>query len=106
MIKYSFSSNTTSFGANSRPLPALEFLEQIAERLQRVIIENNPYEKVIKQYDRPSSLIYLDPPYFNTEYFYNVNEINFRPDDHMRLRDTLSNIKGKFILSYNDDEYL
>ena len=106
MIKYSFSSKTTTFGAHNRPLPSLEFMEQVAQRLERVIIENNSFEKVIKQYDRPNSLFYLDPPYFNTEYFYNVNEINFTTDDHVRLRDILANIKGKFILSYNDDEFL
>ena len=37
---------------------------------------------------------------------YNVNETFFTADDHVRLRDILANIKGKFILSYNDDEFL
>ena len=28
--------------------------------------------------------------------------VGFNLDDHVRLRDTLKNIKGKFVLSYND----
>ena len=106
MIKYSFCANIKTFGANNHLLPTLEFMEQVAERLARVIIENKSYERVIKQYDRPSSLFYLDPPYFNTETFYNVNEALFTADDHEKLRDILASIKGKFILSYNDDEFL
>ncbi|WP_461809843.1 DNA adenine methylase, partial [Faecalimonas sp.] len=32
--------------------------------------------------------------------------INQFPDDHERLREVLSKIKGKFILSYNDCEMI
>jgi len=106
MIKYSFCSKTTTFGANARPLPSSALLKEIAKRLERVIIENNTFERVIKQYDRPNSLLYLDPPYHTTEDFYNINKTNFGHDDHVKLRDLLANIKGKFILSYNDDEFL
>jgi DNA adenine methylase len=106
MIKYSFCAKTTSFGANTRLLPSLEFMEQVAARLARVIIENKPYDMVIKQYDRPNSLFYLDPPYYETEKYYNLNETFFGTDDHVRLRDILANIKGFFILSYNDDEFV
>ena len=30
----------------------------------------------------------------------------FTEADHIRLRDTLTAIKGKFLLSYNDDEFV
>ena len=106
LIKYSFCSDVATFGANNRLLPTGELLTQVAKRLERVIIENNSYEKIIKQYDRPDSLFYCDPPYYKTEKFYNVNEIYFVQNDHEKLRNLLANIKGRFILSYNDDEYL
>ena len=32
--------------------------------------------------------------------------MQFTEADHIRLRDTLSAIKGKFLLSYNDDEFI
>lgn len=28
------------------------------------------------------------------------------PEDHVRLRDALGKIKGKFLMSYNDCEYI
>ena len=106
LIKYSFCANINTFGAKTCPLPSEKLLEQIAKRLERVIIENNSYEKIIKQYDRTNSLFYCDPPYYKRENFYNTNEIYFTQNDHEKLRDSLTNIKGYFILSYNDDEYL
>ena len=106
LIKHSFCAKTTTFGANPRLMPSLELMEKVAQRLERVIIENNSFERVIKQYDRTGSLLYLDPPYHTTEDFYNIGKTNFGADDHVKLRDMLANIKGKFILSYNDDEFL
>ncbi len=32
--------------------------------------------------------------------------MQFTEADHIRLRDTLSAIKGKFLLSYNDDKFI
>ena len=33
-------------------------------------------------------------------------DVPFGEADHIRLRDTLANIKGKFLLSYNDDDFV
>ena len=56
-------------------------------------------EQAIKVYDRPTALFYLDPPYVNTEKYY---DSPFSAQDHHRLREVLSQVKGRFILSYND----
>ncbi len=66
-------------------------------------IENLGFEKLIKIYDRPTAAFYCDPPYYGAEKYYGVP---FSDDDHQRLRDTLGNIKGKFILSYNSHDYI
>ncbi|SCJ25553.1 Site-specific DNA methylase [uncultured Ruminococcus sp.] len=58
---------------------------------------------MIKVYDRPNALFYCDPPYNTKEKIYNNP---FTQNDHERLNRSLSNIKGRFILSYNDDEYI
>ena len=72
-------------------------IEQAHRRLSKVIIENKDFEKLIRQYDRPVSFFYLDPPYYETEKYYkNVGEDGFRKEDHIRLRDTLMTIEGKF----------
>lgn len=50
---------------------------------------------------------YLDPPYHATEgYYQNIGEDGFTETDHIRLRDALMRIEGKFLLSYNDDEFI
>ena len=46
------------------------------------------------------SFFYCDPPYFATENYY--KDVGFKTKDHIRLRDTLLDIKGKFLVSYND----
>ena len=64
-----------------------------------VVIENQDFETLIRHYDRSDAFFYADPPYFSTEDMY---EVGFGWDDHVRLRETLGRIKGKFLLSYND----
>ena len=75
-------------------------LEDLHERLCGVSIECLPYAEFIKRYDRPNTLFYLDPPYFNNEDDYGKNM--FCQDDFTRLAQLLSRIKGKFIMSIND----
>ena len=63
-------------------------------------MENKDFEKLIRQYDRPVSFFYCDPPYVDTEDYY--SNITFGRGGHERLRDTLLSVQGKFLLSYND----
>lgn len=73
------------------------------ERLKYVVIEHKDFENLISVYDRPGALFYCDPPYHKTEKYYNSA---FSNEDHERLNTCLKAIKGRFILSYNDDEYI
>lgn len=102
MTKLSYGSNMRTFGGRKRNLSS-DYLEQIEKRLEKVVIENKDFADLIKVYDRPKALFYCDPPYHKTEYFYNAV---FTEADHERLKDILSGIKGRFVLSYNDDEYI
>ena len=82
-------------------------IEQAHRRLAKVVIENKDFEKLLHQYDRPVSFFYLDPPYHATEgYYQNIGEDGFTEADHIRLRDALMRIEGKFLLSYNDDAFV
>ena len=54
----------------------------------------------ISKYDRSESFFYCDPPYYNTEDYY--EDVGFTKVDHTRLANVLCSIKGKFLLSYND----
>lgn len=63
-------------------------------------VENLDFEDVIKKYDSPSTYIYLDPPYWKTENYYNNHD--FDRGDHERLANVLNSVQGKFSLSYYD----
>ncbi|MDE6424611.1 MAG: DNA adenine methylase [Ruminococcus sp.] len=101
-IKISYGSNFSTFGCNRKSLSS-DYLEEIEKRLEKVVIENKDFENLIKVYDRPKALFYCDPPYHKTESYYDAT---FTEADHKRLKAVLSDIKGCFILSYNDDEYI
>ena len=100
MIKESFGSDCKSFGIRNRDMKkAVDYLREVSGRLNRVVIENHDFEQLIKTYDRPGALFYLDPPYYEAEKYY---PDRFNPEDHERLQKCLRDLKGKFILSYND----
>jgi len=77
---------------------ATEHLDEVVTRLQDVILENQDYREVIDRYDRPDTLFYFDPPYFETTYnYYGTGEFN-----HQQLADALTEIEGFWICSYGD----
>ena len=108
LIRYSYASGLTSFGSQPHDMWSnFPLIEQAHRRLSKVVVENKDFEKLIRQYDRPISFFYADPPYFETEKYYkNVGEDGFKKEDHIRLRDTLMGIEGKFLLSYNDCSFI
>ncbi len=83
---------------NVARIPTL--LAAVAERLNRVQIEDWPYEKVLERYDRDTTLFYIDPPYVKAPWY----RFNFADQDFRVLADRLRTIKGRFLLSINDCE--
>ena len=63
-------------------------------------IENLPWRQFLARYDRPGTLFYLDPPYWGSEGDYG-KEL-FGRDEFAELAESLSALKGRFILSIND----
>jgi len=101
LVRYSYASGLDSFGSQPHSIWSdFPMIDMAARRLQKVVIENKDFEKLIRQYDRPVSFFYCDPPYFATENYY--KDVGFTTKDHIRLRDTLLGISGKFLVSYND----
>jgi DNA adenine methylase len=69
-------------------------------RLARVYIENMSYDRLIRRFDRPTTLFYLDPPYYGCEKDY--GDGIFKREDFANLAGLLKGLKGKFLLSIND----
>jgi DNA adenine methylase len=98
LTKLSFFGNMKAFGNHTKI--ASNYGNKYNERLKHTIISNKDYKEVIKKYDSPNSFFYLDPPYSMSEdyKYYDNKYININ-----ELHDLLKNIKGKFLLSYDDN---
>lgn len=87
-------------GAVSRWLGSVDGLTEITLRLQRVQIENAPALEVIRRYDTPDTVFYLDPPYVHSArgdvaaYGHEMSD-----EDHAELAQLLSSIRGRAVLS-------
>ena len=108
IIRYSYASGLTSYGSQPHDIRSdFPLIEQAHRRLKDVVVANKDFEKLIRQYDRPVSFFYCDPPYHATDgYYQNIGEDGFTEKDHIRLRDTLLSMEGRFLLSYNDDAFV
>lgn len=104
LIKTSYGADRRSYGCSRKNLiKIMDYLPSIHQRLNEVVIENKSFEAMLKTYDSAGTLFYLDPPYHGTEKYYDGG---FSVESHILLRDLLLEVKGKFILSYNDDDFI
>ena len=104
LIRYSYGSGCTSFGCQPFDVrKCFDAIWQASHRISETVIENKDFEALIRQYDRDNAFFYCDPPYYETEGHY---EVVFRKEDHMRLRDTLKACRGKWMVSYNDCDFI
>ncbi len=75
----------------------------VSQRLRRINIDCLDFRDCIKNWDTEATLFFCDPPYLGdvSPGFY-----NFAWKDHQDLADHLRNIKGRFILTYDDNPEL
>ena len=108
-LTQSFGSKGDNFAMSAKsgrkPKNIYKSYQKWSHRLKGVTIENKSFDELIKLYDKDETLFYCDPPYVATENYYKDTG-GFGLEEHEQLADTLSNIKGKFILSYNDCQYI
>lgn len=105
LVKLSYGADCQAYRCDKKNISP-DYLEKIEERLKSgsgVVIEHKDFENLIQVYDRPGALFYCDPPYHTTEKYYDAVFLN---SDHERLNACLKGMKGRFILSYNDDAYV
>lgn len=77
-------------------------ITSVRDRLVNTIIENRDVEKIISSYDRSSTFFYCDPPYYGLADYTSQGSKPFSKEDHVRLKECLAKIDGKFLLSIND----
>ena len=99
-----FQTSIRDGGHGNRLVGALKTLRQriipIHHRLRTVIIENLDWTECIDRYDRPGTVMYLDPPYPGNGANYKHNMRG--EDDHRVLVERLSSAQCKWILSSYD----
>lgn len=97
---YDIAKNTTTKKISNK---RASFTEEYAIRLQNVQIECTDALRIIKSRDDKNSFFYCDPPYYNS----NCGHYDgYSIDDYERLLKTLSEVKGKFLLSSYPSEIL
>lgn len=93
-----------TFGTSATQPPRLNLLrleEDLSAahlRLARVTIEHLPWQDCITRYDRPDTLFFCDPPYWQTAGYGTA----FGLEEYQQLADIMTNAKGRIILTIND----
>ena len=88
----------------------IDYLWSVAARLKAVQLECDQATSVIKRFDRPGTLYYVDPPYLSSTRSKRWATAAYRHDltleDHQQLAESLRSIKGSAVVSgYPSDVY-
>lgn len=88
-------------------ISAIEGLDDVHARMQRVVVLCEDYRKVIQSQDGENTLFYLDPPYLHeTRSMTEAYDHEMTREQHVQLLELLKGIKGKFLLSgYRSELY-
>ncbi|SEC02177.1 DNA adenine methylase [Burkholderia sp. WP9] len=93
-----------SFGTATTTPPGLnllrleETLSAAHLRLSNTFVEHLDWKTCIDRYDRPHTLFYLDPPYWETEGY----GVPFAYEEYVAMAARLRSLKGRAIVSLND----
>lgn len=94
-------------GVVSRWLGGVEGLEDIAERLLRVQIENRPANDILLTYDSESTLFYCDPPYLHaTRGDSKAYGFEMDLEEHRSFAEVANRLVGKVAVSGYDHEVM
>lgn len=86
-------------------LSAVDGLAEAANRLMRVEIRCMDFEEYLREYDHATAWHYLDPPYLpETRIVKSAYKQEMRYEDHVRLLECLTGLKGRFTISGYDSE--
>jgi DNA adenine methylase len=83
------------------PINLLRIEERLSEaylRLAGAYIESLDWSACVAKYDRPHTLFFMDPPYWQTEGY----GVEFGWEEYERLASCLGRLQGKAIVTLND----
>lgn len=105
--KFSFDARGEHFSVHVKKAPGAitnfaDNIRALNHRLDRVTIECQDWREILRRYDREDTLFFCDPPYTYRDYY----NTPWDEQEHLSLRDRLINIKGKFILTYDDSSFI
>jgi len=85
-----------------------ELYYQVSEKYKNdknVQCFNKDYKEIILQYDNVDTFFYIDAPYLYNEKYYKNHDF-LKIENHIELSKILKNIKGRFLISYQDKELI
>lgn len=88
--------------AGFRPALLRAELRLLGRRLDAVTIEQLDLADLIRRYDGPTTLFYIDPPYDETTGY----GMPFPRERYVELADQLAGIRGRFLLSINATPFI
>jgi len=111
MVMNSFSSLGRNFGRSTSGKQQagkihnhLQYFDQLHQRLKFVLIENQDYGMMLRDFDNDEAVFYLDPPYFGVArgtYKYEMTN-----DEHRHMLNTVMNMKAFVAVSgYHNELY-
>jgi DNA adenine methylase len=106
VLRASYGAKMGQFGAKLHRINDTDALKDAAERLRMVVIENMSFDRLFPRYDGAGTLFYCDPPYYGTEFYYKTAGYRFDEGEHRRLREMLGGVEGRFMLTYNDCNFV
>lgn len=108
--KVSFGGNMNSFGVAKTAGGGVAFsresnkalIKAAHERLDKVVIENIPYERCFKNYDSKDTFFFIDPPYLNSK----IKAYDGWDETKLReFRADLRRLKGQWIVTLDDSPF-
>lgn len=102
MEQFAYGRNGNSGAAKSQH-NIIERIVATSKRLDKVFIENLDFEEIFRRYDCENAFFYLDPPYTKGQGYKTVKTKDF---EHKRLFNCIKKLKARWLLSYNDDDYI
>ena len=108
VLRLSYGGQCKAFGT-SRKEPTRFLLEKLTvdiertrKRLERTVVEHLDFADCLHRYDSPETCFFLSPPYLACTGY----DVAFDMKDHERLRQALNDVKGRWVLLYNDHEWV